>query len=754
MFRKRVVILLVTLFAVTIAKAQLRITVQDKNNGETVPFAYVHTYSGTDNSIQNTSQTDENGVVTITPEYPCVVEITALGFESVRKSFLTPLTVNTINIYITKKYSAMNEVVVTGLTTPERQQDALSVYKIITKEQIKAQGAVSLDDVMKNQLNVRTSNDNVLGSSMRMQGMSGDKVKILVDGIPMNGREGGNINLSQINMNNVNRIELIQGPMSVVYGTDAIGGVINIIMKKPEKKFEVNAGTFYSTLGRYNVDASITSRIAKRHNLTIGGGRNFFQGWRPLEERYTYLDEDLIFARSMLFKPNEQYIGNLSYTYKAPSGFSANLASDFLKEKVTNKGNLELWHPNGAYAFDEYYRTTRSTNRLTLSGKLGKKGNWQSQNGYVMYYRTRNAYRIDMVTLEEELRQAQGLQDTSAFNDVFLRGSYNNSVGKRLKYTVGYDVNLQYATSLKIEGKTKQIQDYAVYTNLSMPMLNDKLTIQGGLRASVNSVYDPPIIPSANILYKPVENVQVRASYAKGFRAPSLKELYLSFIDLNHYIIGNENVEAESSHHVQLSTSWQAIEDGGNYLQFVVTGFYNDVYNGIVLAPLYPDSPSSIEYTYGNVDHQSNAIATVQADGQWNRFHFQLGYSYNRTFSVADNYPSFSASEATANFQYAWKKPGITFNTFYKYTARQPFLQANIDGSTTYNGTQEPFHICDMSLQKKFFDRKVQIIAGVKNVFNYQQPTVTGRVSAGSHGGGVASFLPRSFFTSLRLSFD
>lgn len=752
---KKVYFLIVVILSSLATYAQnVNLHLVDKTNGSSVPFAYIHVMTD-DNVELSTLQTDENGNATFTPEqYPCIVEIEALGFESAKKTILTPQTENNLTIFITKKFSSLNEVVITGLNTPVKQKDALSLYKIITREQIQAQGAVTLNEVMKNQLNVRVANDNILGSSMRMQGLSGDKVKILIDGLPINGREGGNINLSQINMSNVDRIEIIQGPMSVVYGTDALGGIINIITKKETKPFSVNAGGYYESIGRYTFDASLTKRVNKRNQFTVGGGRNSFAGWKPIEQYKTYNDETIFYNRSFLFKPKTQYLGNFAYSYTAPSGFNASFASDYMQEKVTNKGNLEIWDPfNGAYVFDEFYRTKRSMNRLSLGGKLGKKGTWQSQNGYMLYYRTRTSYKKDMVTLNEELNPNQGAQDTSTFSDVYARGSYNNSI-KRFTYTVGYDINLQYAYSLKISGNTKTIQDYAAYTNLSYELWKNKLTLQGGLRGSFNTMYNPPVIPSANLLFTPTKKLQIRASYAEGYRAPSLKEMYLSFIDLNHYIIGNEKLKAESSRHLQLSASYQAYEQKNDYLQFIVTGFYNDVYNGITLAPLHPEDSTSLEYSYSNLSNQTNTIATLQADGQLSRLHYQLGYSYNYTFSDPGNYNAFSASEVTATMQYAWKKPGMNINVFYKLSGKQPFLQSNIDGSASFNGTQNAFHICDVSLEKKFFSKKLQVIAGVKNLFDFQQATVSGRVSSGTHGGGTSSFLPRSIFTSLRLSIN
>ena len=742
------------LYASGINAQALRVSVLDKTNGEPAAFAYVHLLSAT-GAIENTVQANEQGIANITPtKYPCSIEITLLGYEPYRQRLFNKPNNPTLSISITKKFSSLNEAVVTGVARPMKQKDALSVYRIITKEQIDAQGAVTLNEVMKNQLNVRVDNDNILGSGMRMQGMSSNKVKILIDGLPINGREGGNINLSQINMNNVDRIELIQGPMSVVYGTDALGGVVNIITKKQKQKLAVNAGGYYESIGRYNFDVSVSKRIKDKHQITLGGGRNYFKGWKELTEYKWYQGDTIATSRSFLFKPQTQFLGNFAYSYTASSGFNIRFASDLMKEEIINKGNLFSWDPfKGASAIDEYYNTTRSMNRLSLSGKLGKKGTWQSQNGYMIYYRTRNSYVKDMVTLDQTLNPNSGSQDTSSFNDVYARGSYANTLGK-LEYTVGYDINLQYATSLKIAGKTKEIQDYAAYLNLSYQVVKDVLKVNAGFRGSYNSVYDPPIIPTVNILYTPVEKLQVRASYAKGYRAPSLKELYLNFIDLNHFIIGNQNLQAESSEHYQLSASYQAYKEKDDYLQFIVTGYYNDVYNGITLAPINPLDTNSIEYSYANLDHQRNTIATLQADGQWSNVHFQIGYSYNYTFEDKGNYAAFSASEATSSIQYSWRKPSVNFNVFYKFYGNQPFLQSNIDGSASYNGTQKAFSLCDISISRKFFNRKLKVMAGVKNVFDMQQPTVSGRVASGSHGGGTASFLPRSVFTTLRLNID
>lgn len=734
----------------------LRITVINSSNGATVAFAYIKVTSANDGKTLINAQTNENGVATVSPEsYPCVFEFSALGYEQLSKKVFAAPAGGVLDVRMTKKFSSMNEVVVTGVAQPMKMKNALSNYKVIGKEQIKAQGAVTLDDILQNQLNISVGSDQVLGATMGMQGMQGNKTKILIDGIPVNGREGGNIDISQLNLNNVERIEIVQGPMSVVYGTDALGGVINIITKKEKKPISVNAGTYLDAYN-YNVDASASMKIAKQHQITIGGGRNYFTGWKYIDAPAKFGDQRLYTERNLLFNPKEQYFGNLAYNYTAKSGFQLNFASDNLKQKVSDKGNVSIWTPAEAFATDNYYNTTRSMNRLSMQGKLGKTGNWQSQNGYVVYHRTRSQVSKNMVTMEEVPTAGRGDQDTSTFSDVYLRGSYNNKY-KKLQYTVGYDVNLQFAKSLKIDGQNKELHDFAAYANLSYPLIKDKLTGQVGLRGAVNTTYTPPLIPSANLLYTPKNNIQIRASYAQGFRAPSLKEKYLSFVDANHDLHGNDNLRAETSQHIQVSTSYQVYEQKSDYVQVMLTGYYNDVKDGILLVPMDTSSTSN-RFTYGNQAQQSNIIASLQVDGQLKGFYFQLGYSLINVLEDPGNYNAFSAQEATATLQYHWRKPGLRFNAFCKYTGAQPSAMANIDGSVSYVGNREAFSMLDVSVSKNLLSNKIQLVAGVKNLLDVQtvQNRGAGVSSGGAHGGGASgiNMLPRTFFTSIRLSLN
>ncbi len=638
----------------------------------------------------------------------------------------------------------MGEVVVTGVTAPTRIQDALSTYRVITRAQAQAQGAVTLAEALRTQLNTQLSDDALLGTGLQLQGLRGDKVKILIDGLPVAGRENGQVDLGQLNLANVERIEVVQGPMSVMYGSDALGGVVNLITRKPRKNWTWSGGAHYETIGRYNVDATASKKFGTRSTIALGGGRNFFDGWK-------FLDTSTLRQRRLAFKPREQYIGNAAWNYAAPSGFKLQLSTDAVREKVTNKGEVypQPFYGDEAYAFDEYYRNTRVNSRLNIESKLGKAGRILLQNGHSFYHRTRENLRTNLVTMGQIVRPDPGLQDTTQFGEWTLRGAYS-SAARAWKYTLGYDVNLQNGESGKLKDDGVAQQEYAGYAQLSRDLLNDKLTLQGGVRGGYHSRYTPPVIPSVNVLYRAGERVRARASYARGFRAPSLKERFLEFIDNNHRVIGAENLRAERSHHAQASLSWDAAESPRSRLAFNASGFFNDVTDGIALAATDPTNPTSIDYTYANIARQQNAIGTLQADWKRGAVDGQVGYSYLHTFAQPGEYAAFSAREVTANARGIWE--GFALSVFYKYTGAQPALVPAIDGSAIYSGMLPEYHTLDASLSRKFLREKLQLIAGVKNILNVQTIAAAGAGPSGIHtGSGDLSLLPRRMFVTMRV---
>ncbi|RMG59670.1 MAG: TonB-dependent receptor, partial [Bacteroidetes bacterium] len=112
----------------------------------------------------------------------------------------------------------MEAVVITGQHGAVRASRAAHRVRIIDRQRIEAQGAVTLAEVLGQELNLRINQDPALGAQVQMQGISGENVKILLDGMPVPGRLGGGLDLSQLPLQDIERIEIVEGPMSVEYG--------------------------------------------------------------------------------------------------------------------------------------------------------------------------------------------------------------------------------------------------------------------------------------------------------------------------------------------------------------------------------------------------------------------------------------------------------------------------------------------------------------------------------------------------------
>ena len=173
----------------------------------------------------------------------------------------------------------INEVVITAQITEINKEDAIQNIKVIGSDILSSGLFENLSDVLKYSSIFNITQDNILGSSIVLQGVSGQGVKILIDDVPVIGRINGNIDVSQISLSNVERIEIVEGPLSVYYGTDALAGTINIITKKDYPKgLRSNINTYYESVGRYNADISLSYNL-KNQTLFSSIGRNYFSGW-------------------------------------------------------------------------------------------------------------------------------------------------------------------------------------------------------------------------------------------------------------------------------------------------------------------------------------------------------------------------------------------------------------------------------------------------------------------------------------------
>lgn len=678
------------------------------------------------------------------------IEVSHVGAAKLRLPVqVRPNAETVLDIRLPEGQTALQEVVVTGQYEPQSLRQSVFQVRTIGPERLQARAATTLSGILNTELGIRFSNDQAVGTSdIQLMGMSGRNVKILLDGVPMLDRGDQRESLNQIDINSVERIEIVEGPMSVSYGSDALAGVINIITKKPGKESlsvlarvqEETAGEEYAAFsGKGSHLAGLQLSGRKRGwNASAGGSRNQFGGWQGASV-----------SRTKDWHQKDQWLGNGTVGFSGKT-FSVSYRLDALQEKIFALGAV---NENTKDARDQTFITRRYMHQLQSSWKISDRLSTNGVLAYTDYSRRTQTTILNLTTGQRTLSTGAGEQDIAGFQNGMLRLTARYRASDRVSVQPGLEINRDAASGARIEG-SPVIVDAALYVSSEIKP-TESITIRPGLRFIKNSVYAaPPVIPSLNTRFALTKTLDLRLAYARGFRSPALRELYFTFFDASHSIKGNPNLKAEYSNSFNGSLAWQPVMRKDLVLTSTLGGFYNDFHNLIGYGNDAKDPQVTVMV---NVDRfKTTGVTFNQA---FNRKNMQVnaGYSYigrfNQLSETRSGLPDFVwSSEINLNVLYTFKS-GTSVNLFYKYTGRRTSYQTSTgtDGNLQVSlGETQGFHTMDLTGSQPLF-KGLALNAGAKNLFDVTRLTNTATASGGGHStnGPVPMSYGRSYFLGL-----
>jgi outer membrane receptor for ferrienterochelin and colicins len=621
----------------------------------------------------------------------------------------------------------LDEVVVTGQFEAQSLNKSVHRIRTISAERIQSKGATRLQDVLNTELNIRFSQDLALGSSnLSMMGLSGQNVKVLLDGVPIVGRQGTSnaVDINQINVNNIDRIEIIEGPMAVIYGADALAGVINIITKKPEEgKYSITArlqeetvGSEYGSKQGIHIQQISADYRYKKIYTSANFGRNVFGGW---------LGDAT--GREKQWHPKSQWLG-AGVLGLQNDWLNVYYRLDYMNETVTNPGEF-----SGNEAIDKEFISTRFMHQLQGTGKINEKLSFNTAFAYTDFSRETQTTTVNKTTGDVRLAIGAGLQDITRFDGITLRGTVQYKLNNWLWLQPGVDINMESGSGDRLKPGANEISDYAGFISADVKV-GSKISIRPGVRVVRNSVYNaPPAVASTNVKFDLTKNQDLRIAYGRGFRAPSLRELYFNFFDASHSIEGNPNLEAELSHSINGSWNWRVPTSEKLKLTTTVAGFYNTIDNLITTGVL----PGSTNTTYINIENYKTQGGTFSAILNYANTEVSVGYGYTGRFNQLTEQdatlPDFVwTGEVTTNVSHTFSKVGLTATLNYKYTGKTPFYELVFADNvqTIHLAENDGFHWADASLQKNLL-KAWAITLGVRNAFDVE------RINSTSQAGGA-----------------
>lgn len=642
---------------------------------------------------------------------------------------------------------SLNEVVITGQLEPQSLRNSVYQVRTIDSERIRLRGATNLQTILNTELGIRFSNDLTLGTSdIQLMGMSGQGVKILLDGIPMVDRGGTRESLGQIDVNIIERIEIVEGPMSVMYGTDALAGVINIITKKGHggNSLTINAriqdetiGDEYDALTKKGIHNQGLGLTWQNEHLQFSGNvtRNNFGGWQGAST-----------GRAKAWMPKDQmlYTAGTRFTGKKWNAWYRFNGTD---ETIKYIGNRNL---NTGIASDQDYITKRWFHQVQSEIRPNEKLNITAVGSYTDYSRRTLSTNLD-INDRRTLSLEPGAQDRSIFTTAFFRGTAFYKAGNHFSILGGVDFSNNNASGARING-SPTINEYALFVAPEI-RFGQFFKLTPGLRFLKNSVYDaPPVIPSMNGKLTLSKSLDFRFGYARGFRSPALRELYFDFHDASHSINGNVNLKAEYSNSFNSFLVWQAVSREGLRLNSTLGGFYN-VFHDLIDTGIDPNDRT--QTTYLNIHLFKTTGFSIDNKLFWKNLQATVGATYigrYNEFSESDfgSLPEFVwSTEVNANLLYTFKKAGASINLFYKFSGKRPVYETT-DQVNIHLAETEGFHMADLTLSKTL-GKYVNLLGGVKNLFDITNLQNTSTDTGGAHstGGAVPMSFGRSYFLGL-----
>ncbi|MGN1255879.1 MAG: TonB-dependent receptor plug domain-containing protein [Bacteroidaceae bacterium] len=478
----------------------------------------------------------------------------------------------------------LNQIVVTGTRTPKLLKDVPVPTRLISESDLRKADATNIQNLLMQELpGVEFSYAMNQQTHLNMAGFGGQGILFLVDGERLAGETMDDIDFSRLTMNNVERIEISKGASSALYGSNAGGGVINIITKEVSLPFIVNLSGRY---GRHN---------AQRYSGTLGTKRQTWQN--TLTSMYSQSD---------------------SYNVTSADNPSTRIISTIYGDRNLNVRDQFSYRPLPQLKFTAragyYLRQTSRTSDLTqqymdMSG--GMRGLWDitSKDQLELSYSFDQYDKADKQRLTGlNLRRYSNVQN-------ILRALYCHSFAHGHILTAGADYLHDYLYNENLEGNRCEQDCLDAFMQFDWH-LSSRWELLTALRYDYLSQGSASqVTPRVNVRYQVLRNLNLRMGYGMGFRAPSLKERYYSFDMSGIWMVeGNPDLKSELSHNLNAS-----LEYTRRHLCYNLSAYYNHVTNKIASAAPYFKSPSDgLPYLpYANLASYKVYGGEASVQGNW-----------------------------------------------------------------------------------------------------------------------------------------
>lgn len=597
-----------------------------------------------------------------------------------------------------------DDVVVTATRTPKLLKDAPVITRVIRSEEIRKTDATTVKDLLELVMPGIEFTSHGGTTNINLSGMGANYVLFLIDGERIAGETRDNIDYDRLNVENIERIEVVKGAASALYGSNAIGGVVNIITKKATEPWQLNLNGRYGSLNEQRYGGSLGFNTRRFNSFTTGTykHRNSYSmtdrkfsyieypdgtqlpDGETLSTTYIYGYSDWDIDQKFIIRPVDPLTVTLVGTYYNHEQYSSSKVHDLyhgytgrlnLNYEINERQNLEA-----SYKFDEYDKFD--------------------------YY----------LLLNEREKNYVNLQHTG-------RLQYNNTFRKAGTLTAGLEffgdkLNTYQFDSDDPEHSTETYVAFAQHDVDLIPRLN----LVYGARLDYHSTYGAHVSPKVSLMYK-LRPMTFRTSYGEGFKSPTLKELYTDWSHQGMFqLIGNPDLIPEKSRNFSLSAEYTQKRVSAS-----VIGYYNRIRDKI--STVWNAAADSSFYTNIGRSTVWGIDANVSVKLPYG-FGITASYAYIHDSQPVDGVNTSTARPhtATVRFEYGLKRQnygldvnltGRILSAVTTHTFDDEYV--NPDGSVgaVYRQRYPAYTMWKLVVTQRFRNA-VSLNLGADNLFNYK----------------------------------
>ena len=759
---KRIVFIILIIGQFVYGQKGFSVSGEISSEGNSMPYTNIYLETTSHGTVSNADGYYE---IKNVPANTYTIVVSMTGFKTIRKK-VTIEGNTTLNFNL--ETELLDEIVITGTRTFKRQNNSAVIVDILNSESLNSLQACNLSDGLKFQpgLRVETDCQTCNYTQLRINGLGGGYSQILINGRPIFSPLTGLYGLEQIPVNMIERIETIRGGGSSLYGSSAIGGVVNVITKIPKNdNFEVNYT--YQNINSGADDHMVTGNATVISKSEKAGVSLFINN----RNRDLYDHNDDNFSELTSLKNNS---------------FGANaffLPSENQKLEVSFS-KLNEYRYGGEMVDRPSYLTQQAEERThdVVMGSLDYQINFNNDNSSLITYfagqqTDRDHYTGIFPDDEDEIQNhienapygtsktttlQGGVQLNHRLND-FLNGTNVLTIGS--EYLVDDVLDVIDSYNYKIDQTTKNLGTFFQ----SDWEITQKLNLLSGFRVDSNNLVDNLIVsPRFSLLYKSESNVQLRATWSTGFRAPQAfdTDLHIAFAGggVSRISLDDDLVEEQSN---SFSASINYDKSTENFIAgFTVEGFYTKLKDAFYLNPIGEDEFGQ-RFEKQNGDAAVVQGITIETRANYKRkMQLEAGFTLQTSeFSTAVETiegltprREFLRTPNKYGFATLSYIPNNKFNTNLNYVYTGDMLIAHFAGAPeqTVNEykTTPSFHEFSWRTSYRFdidnIGAGLEVFGGIKNIFNaYQDDFDTGKNRDSNYVYGPG--MPRTFFIGLRI---